>query len=137
MLWQWVRALVTVLIWIIAGGAFAGEGGSDGVTYVELSPSFVTNYGGQTTPPRFVKVDVALRVSKIDIADAVKYHSAALRNYLLLLFTAQTDQTMSTPQGRENLRRMALQGVNQLLRKEEGADVQVQDLLFTTFVVQQ
>ncbi len=118
----------------------AEEGGSgSAVPYVDLAPSFVTNFGGSSAgdTPHYVKVDVSLRVASNDIADEVKYHAPALRNYLLLLFTAQNQQTMTTPQGQEFLRQQALKGINALLLREDGPKVQVQNVFFTSFVVQQ
>lgn len=135
----WLSAVVTVLVWLVSGGALAQSGGGgEGVQYVPLSPAFVTNYGaGEGAPPRFVKAEVSVRVATPEAAEAVKYHGPALRNYLLMLLTAQTEQTIGTVQGREGLRKLAMEGVNKILKKEEGKEVQVQDLLFTSFVVQQ
>ncbi|NNM50839.1 MAG: flagellar basal body rod protein [Pseudomonadales bacterium] len=129
---------VLVLGMSLAASAEEGGGGS-AVPYVDLSPSFVTNFGGSGAgdTPHYVKVDVSLRVASNDIADEVKYHAPSLRNYLLLLFTAQNQQTMTTPQGQEFLRQQALKGINAILLREDGSKVQVQNVFFTSFVVQQ
>ncbi len=115
------------------------EGGAGGVPYVALAPSFVTNFGGpaDVDNPHFVKVDISLRVGSNDMVDEVKYHSAALRNYILLLLAAQTDQVMEAPSAQTMLRQEILKGVNKILKHEDGDKVKVDDVFFTSFVIQQ
>ena len=106
--------------------------------YVDIGPSFVTNFDtGDTSSSHYVKVDVALRVDTADMIDIVKYHKDALRNYLLLLLSAQDEATMSSVQGRENLRKKALHGLNAILQHEEGDKAHIRDIYFTNFVLQQ
>lgn len=103
--------------------------------YLALKPSFVANYGGPG-PIHFLKADIALRLGKDDKAALqVDRHMPYIRHVLVMLLSAQTDETMSTMEGKEKLRLDALAAIQKLLKEEEGKPL-VDDLLFTNFVVQ-
>ncbi len=140
MVWQgWMRRML-MLCALGAGSMFGyAEGDSSGtVPYVDIGPSFITNFDtADTAASHYVKVDVALRVDTPDMIDVVKYHKDALRNYLLLLLSAQDEATMSSVPGRENLRKKALHGLNAILQHEEGDKAHIRDIYFTNFVLQQ
>ncbi|MCP5207742.1 MAG: flagellar basal body-associated protein FliL [Hahellaceae bacterium] len=105
--------------------------------YIEMKPAFVTNYG---TPGKkklkYVKADISLRVTSKDAADAVEAHMPYLRNEVVLLLSSQSESTMSDPIGQDTVRKLALEAVNKVLSVEAGKGVEVDDLLFTNFVVQ-
>ncbi len=133
-----LRVLVFLMLWAGGLGAWAEGESAGAVPYVDIGPSFVTNYAtGDSSAAHFVKVDVALRVDQADTVDVIKYHKDALRNYLLLLLSAQDEATMTSVSGREALRQKALAGLNAILRREEGPKVQIKDIYFTNFVLQQ
>lgn len=130
------RGLLVVLV-LIANLAWAsgGGGGGEGVQYVDLTPAFVTNYGGGSAGPQFLKVDISVRVKSPEAAEAVKYHGPALRHSLLQLFAAQNGGAVATPMARDTLRKQALAAVNKVLKQEEGKEL-VEDLFFTSFILQ-
>lgn len=130
------RGLLVVLV-LIANLAMAsgGGGGGEGVQYVDLTPAFVTNFGGAEAGPQFLKVDISVRVKSPEAAEAVKYHGPALRHSLLQLFVSQGEEAMATPMGRDALRKQALAAVNKVLKHEEGHEL-VEDLFFTSFILQ-
>ena len=70
-----------------------------------------------------------------DVIDAVEEHRPLLRNNLLLLFSAQTPESIGSPEGKEELRREALTEVQTTL-EELGEPAAVEDLYFTSLVVQ-
>ena len=53
----------------------------------------------------------------------------------MLLFSAQTSETINAPDGRENLRQQALKQVQDAINAEEGKPV-VEDLLFNNLIIQ-
>ena len=106
------------------------------VRYVDLKPTFVTNYGvSDTGRLRYVKADVTVRVANKDAEYATRYHLPALRNRLVLLLSRQDDSTISSTSGRETIKAEALQELREVLEKEEG-EPHIEDLMFTNFVVQ-
>jgi len=129
---------MAALISVCAGSvdAESEEGGAAGVKYVTLQPAFVTNYGiTKTGRMMYLKADVTLKVSNPDAEATVKYHNAALRNALVLLFSRQDDAVVSSSDGREQLRRQALTELRAILDAEECRNA-IDDLVFSNFVVQ-
>lgn len=105
--------------------------------YIEMKPSFVTNYGAPGTKKlKYVKADISLRVTSAAVADAVDVHMPYLRNEVVLLLSSQSEKTMSDPVGQDSVRKAALEAINNILKEEAGAGIVVDDLLFTNFVVQ-
>lgn len=66
---------------------------------------------------------------------AVNHHMAHIRNDLVFLFSAQTEEDLVTVEAQQNLAKKGLRLVQQLLVEEEG-EAMVNDLFFTSFVIQ-
>ena len=102
--------------------------------YINLAPSFVTNYGGQGAL-RYIKVDVSLRLASAGDEEKIEWHMPYIRSELVSLFSRQQESALTTREGKEVLRQAALAAVQALLEKEEGAPI-ADNLLFTNFIVQ-
>lgn len=105
----------------------------DYVNYIELKP-FVTNFGG-VGKSRFLKCEVTIQVSSENAHHAVNHHMAHIRNDIVFLLSAQTDDTVGTVEAQQDLAKKALKKVQDILVEEEGEGF-VSDLFFTSFVVQ-
>ena len=107
------------------------------VEYINLQPPFVANFDDGESRSRlsYVKADIALRVSTTTAKTAVEYHAPYLRHELVMLLSKQDMATMTTNEGKERLRAEALEKVKAVLQQEEGQPM-VEDLLFSTFVIQ-
>src|SRR5262249_19858300 len=130
-----LRSVLIVSTVVLVGGAHAEseEAAGGGVKYVTLQPAFVTNYRiTETGRMMYLKADVTLRVSTPDAEAAVKYHNAALRNALVLLFSRQDDAVVSSSDGREQLRQQALGELRSIMAAEESKD-SIDDLVFSNF----
>lgn len=111
---------------------------SDGVVirYVELKPTFVTNFGvSDSGHMKYVKADVTVLVHNKDAEYAARYHLPALRNSLVMLLARQDESTISSASGRETIKAEAIAEFREILEHEEG-DGHIQDLMFTNFIVQ-
>ncbi|MDF2182599.1 flagellar basal body-associated FliL family protein [Neptuniibacter sp. CAU 1671] len=111
----------------------APEKESDYVSYIELKP-FITNFGGQGQT-RFLKCEVSIQVGSSEAHHAVNHHMAHIRNDLVFLLSAQTEDTVKTVEAQQILAKKALDKVQKILLDEEG-EAFVSDLFFTSFVVQ-
>jgi flagellar FliL protein len=69
------------------------------------------------------------------VTDLVTLHMPVIRNNLMLLFSNQTYDTVSTLEGKEALREEALEVIQQILEEETG-DPGVEAVYFTSFVMQ-
>ena len=104
--------------------------------YVEMGKPFITHIGEPSTKLTYLKADVSLRVSSDAAQTALVSHMPRLRHELVMLFGEQTDVTqLASTQGQETLREEAKARINEVLATQQ-TDSEVQDVLFTTFVVQ-
>lgn len=117
------------------------EGGGEGAPaavaqYHNLSPSFVANFGAAASKKlKFVKADVSVRSSSTAAITEVMNHDALVRHQIVMLLSRQTEETLSSPAGQETVRVEALTIVQEALKVETGS-TQIEDLFFTSFVVQ-
>lgn len=119
------------------------EEGAEGVEvpasaiYLPIKPPFVVNYGGAGRL-KYIKSELSVRLLDTTAANAVRHHLPYVRNNIVLLFSSQTDETMSSQAGREALRQACLQEIRTIIEREEGPEVAagVIDVFFNSFVVQ-
>jgi flagellar FliL protein len=102
--------------------------------YEVLAPAFVVNfnYNGRQ---RYMQVTVALMARDQAALDALKAHMPVLRNNLVMLFSGQDFESLSSSVGKEMLRQKATASVQELAQKEVGKTV-IEQVLFTNFVLQ-
>jgi flagellar FliL protein len=67
--------------------------------------------------------------------DSVQKNIPLIRNNLLLLMSNRNYQTMMSREGKEKLRQEALTEIR-AVQKKQGGGPDIDDLLFTSFVVQ-
>ncbi|UZE96522.1 flagellar basal body-associated FliL family protein [Alkalimarinus alittae] len=105
------------------------------VQYVDLKPAFVANFGGATPKLKFVKTDMSVRTHSVEDAKLIRQHMPLIRNEVVLLLSAQTEDDISTMEGQEKLRLALLDKIKSVLKEETGSPT-AEDLLFTSFVLQ-
>ena len=127
--------LLCTMLNCLCSHALASEEADALVQYIEMKPSFVLNYGPPSAKLRYAKVDISLRVDTRSAASTVEHHMPALRNEIVLLLSKQNEDMMGNTEGREKLRLEALVLLKEFLDKEAGSTA-IEDLLFTSFVVQ-
>jgi len=142
-----MRSIIHLLLRLCLLSAFAvtgahaseGEGESEKTAsnseYLDIKPALITNYGG-AGPIHFLKAELTLRLSKdADASQLVMRHMPHIRHELIMLFSRQNEDNLTTMQGKEQLRQEALAAVQKILQSEENKKL-VDDLLFTNFVIQ-
>lgn len=104
------------------------------VTYTEMRPAFVVNYGG---PGRlqYLKADITMVTSSSDATETAEHHMPLVRNELVSLLSRQTEEAVTTPVGQEQMRQEATQAIKELFQQEVGHPV-IDDLLFLNFIYQ-
>ena len=132
----WILLMLALTLPMAAQAEEAKEGEAPKVSYYSLNPPFVGNYGlDGTTKLKVFKADIALRVTGPEALAAVKANEPLIRNQLVGLFTQQTNEAMSTVEGKEKLRQQALKQTQQVINDETGKPV-VEDLLFNNLIIQ-
>ena len=120
---------------VLAQDEDAGTSAANATQYIDLKPAFVTNYGG-VGRLRYLKTEVSLRVGGGSKGPAsIRHHMPRIRHTLVMLLSRQTEEDLSTMEGREMMRQNALAAVQEVILAEDG-EQHVVDLLFKSFIVQ-
>jgi flagellar protein FliL len=128
-------ALLMASVAALASSAKKEEEAAPVSEYIAVTPALVANYGA-TGAIHYLKADVALRVTGGPVAQsAVMHHMPYVRHVLVMLLSDQTEESLATMEGKEKLRQDALVQVQKVMQEEEGKPL-VDDLLFSSFVVQ-
>jgi flagellar basal body-associated protein FliL len=117
------------LMGLAALPALASGGGpkvAEGVNYIAIEPALVVNYGGPGKA-RFIKAELSLRTETGTDATEVMHHLPLIRDRLISILSAQTEEIISTAEGKEYLRVYALAEINKALLKVEGHSVDDHD----------
>ncbi|MEY4761024.1 MAG: hypothetical protein RLZZ200_880 [Pseudomonadota bacterium] len=143
--------LIAAAVVLIGGGATAflmmrggdkkeGEAHAEKVEprkpsqYVALDPPFVVNF--ESGHAKFLQVAVQLMTREPEFVEFLKSHDPAIRNDLLLLLGAQQVEELSNREGKEHLRQEALETVRKLIETEGEKGEKLENLYFTSFVMQ-
>lgn len=115
-------ALVALLLALPAVAAGGGAKMAEGVNYIALEPPLVVNYGGPGKA-RFIRVELSVRAENAADATEVMHHLPLIRDRLVSILSAQTEEVVSSAEGKEYLRVYALAEINKALLKVAGLPV--------------
>jgi flagellar FliL protein len=102
--------------------------------YLAFDPPLVVSFQDQSTM-RFLQVTVEVMGRSEETLAAVKTHMPVIRNNLLMMLGGRNMQQLTDREGKEKLRQEALAEVQRILKENTGKPG-VEDLYFTSFVVQ-
>ena len=124
---------ITPIVPVVA--AAHGEEGAAGkpAVYYAIDPPLVVNFEDGSVV-RFLQITMEVMAHDQKAIETVQKNIPLIRNNLLLLMSNRNYQAMMSREGKEKLRQEALTEIN-AVQKKEGSPA-VDDLLFTTFVVQ-
>lgn len=104
--------------------------------FLSLDPPFVVNFTHRGTL-RYLQVSLELMYTQQEIIDHINEEMPAVRNALILLFSDQSYESLSSFEGKEELRHSILLAVNEVIGLEpEGEDQLPGEAYFTNFVMQ-
>jgi flagellar protein FliL len=103
--------------------------------YVKLDPPFVVNFEAKGLM-RFLQVAIEIMTRDPATADAIKKNEPMIRNDLIMLLGSQKYETISSREGKDQLRAEALKVVATIIESEGGEASKVEQLYFTSFVMQ-
>ncbi len=106
----------------------------EGVQYVYLDPVFMVNFG-ETGRLRYLRTQIAVKVANAEAATKVNEFLPYLRNDMILILSAQSAEIINTPQGREALRKMALDNLRGRMIKL-AEQPYIDELYFSNFITQ-
>lgn len=103
--------------------------------YYKFEPAFVVNFGAEGNT-RFLQVTLEAMSRDPKVVEEIKSNEPAIRNDLVLLFSAQQYDTLMAAEGKEKLRQQTLETVRKAVGAEGGKAEAVEGVYFTSFVIQ-
>lgn len=101
------------------------------ISYIEMTPAFVSNLQGG---PKYIRCNIQLMTKYASNVPEIEQHMPALRHAILMLLAGADGKSLLSPEGKEALRKQALEAVNQVLGELSGKK-RVDDLFFTAYYV--
>lgn len=123
---------ITAIVPVPAPSAH-GEGEGKASLFYPIDPPLVVNFEDGSAV-RFLQISMEIMGKDQKGIDSVQKNMPMIRNNLLLLMSNRDYQSLMSREGKEKLRQEALTEIRAVQKKQGGADVE--DLLFTSFVVQ-
>lgn len=137
--------IVGAVVLLVGGGAaawFLTQGGHDGKEAAEAAPpkvpvympldTFIVNLQGGE---QYLQTDITLEVADQAQVDLIKLHMPRVRSRLLALLSSQDAENLVTAEDKKKLAQAIVAQVNQPFAPKSKPQ-QVEDVLFTTFVIQ-
>jgi len=103
--------------------------------YYKFDPAFVVNFGAEGNV-RFLQITLEAMSRDPAVVEAIKSNEPAIRNDLVLLFSAQQYDSLMAPEGKEKLREATLESVRKAINAEGGKGAAIEGVYFTSFVIQ-
>jgi flagellar FliL protein len=109
------------------------EAGKDPI-YQGLDPDFVVAFRNPQNV-RFIKASIEVMTYDSSVVDALKQNMPAVRDAVLTVFGNQTEEKLSTAEGKEAFRAEILASIRNTLRKYTGK-AGVEAVFFSNYVMQ-
>ena len=129
---SFIGVILLTLSWQIAAAEKEGAGKP---IYYAMEPAFVVNLN-EGPRMHFMQITVQFMSHDQAVIDAVDANQPPLRDALIMLLSHQTGETMRSVQGREDVRKQALNDVRKVLAEVAGVKKGLDAVYFTDFVIQ-
>jgi flagellar protein FliL len=103
--------------------------------YVNLDPPFVVNFEAEAAV-RFLQVTIGIMTRDPETEKLVKENDPRVRNDMLMILSGQSYASLSSNEGKEELRKKCLEAVRVIVKDMHGEPDKVEALYFTSFVMQ-
>ncbi len=102
--------------------------------YMKLGDAFIVNFlaGDQI---RYLQISIEAMSRDPEVEKDIEAHLPVIRNNLVMLFSGLDFETISTVEGKQKIREMALHEVQKILEEQTGYKG-IEELYFTSFVMQ-
>ena len=131
---KFLYRVVLVVMLVSSSTIYAEEQSAGEVKYYPIIPEIVTNLHSNTKPV-FLQIRVEFMTRGEAAYETLKYHDPYLRDMLIDIINQQNVDVLTTTAGRQQLRKLVLSKVQNLLEEETG-EALVEKVLFTNVVVE-
>ena len=133
------KGVVLLLLMVLMGchsQLFAQEAPKKNFAYFSLEPDIVTNYLGTSARKLgYVRVTVELMLEDVAHLSAAEHHAPLLRAATIDIFGRQPEEKVKSLTGREDIRRVCLEQLRELMKRETGNEM-IKDVIFTKYLYQ-
>ncbi|WMN87206.1 flagellar basal body-associated protein FliL [Vibrio parahaemolyticus] len=105
------------------------------LAYFTLEPDLTTNFYTKGKKLGYVQVRIDIMVMSQQDLTIIEHHQPLIRDAIIELLGKQTEDTIKSLSGREDLRKTLVTRLNETLLPETGKTV-IADLLFTKYLYQ-
>lgn len=114
----------------------AAEGPSnDPALYTSLHPPLVVNFKDVVGDSHFMQITMEVMSRDQNVINAVRDHTPAIRNSLILLFSGAVYEEVTTREGKEQMLADGLAEIQKVMLETTGDD-NVEAVYFTSLVIQ-
>ncbi|SHO57212.1 flagellar basal body-associated protein FliL [Vibrio quintilis] len=127
--------LVFFIFSTIAAFPSHAEDSKDGpkLAYFTLEPDLTTNYFTKGKKLGYIQLRIEIMVADSKDLPTVEKHQPLIRDTIVEIMGKQTEDTIKSLSGREDLRKKLVKKLNDLLLPETGRPL-IADLLFTKYI---
>ncbi len=137
-----IGASVGITMLLLGGGDKGEEAAEETAEEKPSKPLYlplekITVNLSQKGPARFLQVEMQVMAFDQATLDAVTEHMPVIRNDILVLLASQPFETLSTQEGKEQLRQQIMDKINSVLKVQGGMkEPSLQAIYFTSFIMQ-
>ncbi len=133
---RYLAQIFAVFTLIIAAPSMANEDASTPqLAYFTLEPDLTTNFYTKGDKLGYIQVRIDIMVANQTDLPIVEKHQPLIRDAVIEMLGKQSEETIKSLAGREDLRKSLVEQINAILLPEVGKTV-VTDLLFTKYLYQ-
>jgi flagellar FliL protein len=103
--------------------------------HYKFEPAFVVNFGSEGNA-RYLQITLDAMTRDAKTVEEIKGSEPAIRNDLVMLYSAQQYDVLVSAEGKEKLREQTLAAVRKAVADEGGKPETVEAVYFTSFVIQ-
>ena len=111
------------------------DGGSEPAFYTSLHPPLVVNFKDAGGDSHFMQVTMEVMAHEQGIINAVREHTAVIRNALILLYSGAVYEEVTTRAGKEKMLADGLAEIQKVMTEKIG-EPGVEAVYFTALVIQ-
>ena len=125
------------VVWglLVSLPTLAEEEGVPKLAYFTLEPDLTTNFYTKGKKLGYIQVRIDIMVASQADLGIIELHQPLIRDAVIELLGKQTEETVTSLAGREDLRKTLVEQLNATLLPETGKTI-IADLLFTKYLYQ-
>lgn len=120
---------------VMPGAVYASDEEAPKLAYFTLEPDLTTNFFTQGKKLGYIQVRIDIMVANSADLPLVERHQPLIRDAVVELLGKQSEDTIKSLAGREDLRKTLVDDLNSVLLPETGRKL-IADLLFTKYIYQ-